>query len=71
MSNLRNTNTKLPAEGPKHKRARKSPRLQEKYGQKGKVDNLPTGSQPDPTETLDISPPTSIAHKFSINFYFI
>ena len=50
MSNLNNTNTKLPAEVPKHKRTRKSPRLQKTYGQKGQVDNLPTDSQPDPTE---------------------
>ena len=64
MSNLRNTNTKLPAEGSMHKRARKSPLLQENYGQKGQVDNLPTDSQRDPTEALDIGPPTSIAHKF-------
>ena len=68
MSNLNNTNTKLPAEGPKHKRARKSPRLQEKYGQKSQVDNLPTDSQPDPTETLGVGPPTSIAHNFFIFF---
>ena len=70
MSNLRNINTKLPAKDPKHKRARKSPRLQEKYGQKGQVDNLPTDSQPEPTETLDVGPPTSIAHKFLNLFYF-
>ena len=44
----------MPEEGPKHKRARKSPSLQEKYGQKDQVDNLPTDSQPDPTETLDV-----------------
>ena len=55
MSNLRNTNTKqLPAEGPKPKRARMSPRLQGKHGEKDLVDNLPTDSQPDPTETLDV-----------------
>ena len=47
MFNLSNTNTKLPAEGFKYKRARKSPRLQEKYDEKGQVDNLPTDSQPD------------------------
>ena len=41
MSNLNVTNTKLPAEGPKHKQARKSPRLQEKYGQKGQVTIFP------------------------------
>ena len=70
MSNLNHKNTKLPAEGPKHKRARKSTRLQEKYGQKGQVDNLPTDSQPDPTDTLDVGLPTSIAHKFLINFHF-
>ena len=64
MSNLNDTNTKLPAEGPKHKRARKLLFLQEKYGQNGQVDNLPTDSQPDPTETLDVCPRTSIAHKF-------
>ena len=57
MSNLSNINEKLPAAGPKHKRARKSPRLQ-----KGQVDNILTESQPDPTETLDVGPPTSIAH---------
>ena len=66
MSNLNSTNTKLPAESPKHKRASKSPRLQEKYGQKSQVDNLPTDSQPEPTETLSVGPPTSIAHKFLI-----
>ena len=71
MSDLDNTNTKLPTEGPKHKRAKKSPRLQEKYGQKGQVDNLPTDSQPDPTETLDVSPPTSIAHKYLIFFIYL
>ena len=53
MSNLKNTNTKLPAEVPKHKRARMSPRLQKKYRHKGQVGNLPTDSQPDSTETLD------------------
>ena len=42
MSNLSNINTKLPAEGPKHKCVRKSPRLQEKYEQKGQVDSLAT-----------------------------
>ena len=71
MSNLRNANTKLPAKGPKHKRTRKSPSLQEKIGKKGQVDNLPTDSQPDPTETLDVGPQTSIAHKCLISFYFI
>ena len=50
MSNLSNINTKLPAEGLKHRLFRKSPRLQEKYQQKGQVDNLPTDSQPDLTE---------------------
>ena len=42
MYNLNNKNTKLPAEGPKHKCVRKSHRLQEKYEQKGQVDSLPT-----------------------------
>ena len=69
MSNLNNTNTKLPAEDPKHKRARKSPRLQEKYRQKSQVDNLPTDSQPDPAEILDVGPPTSIALNFLTFFY--
>ena len=50
MSNLNNTNTKLPAKGNQHKRAKNSPRLQKKYGQKGQVVNLPTDSQPDPTD---------------------
>ena len=36
--------------------------LKEKYEQKGQVDYLPTGSQPDPTEALDVGPPTSSAH---------
>ena len=49
MFNLSNINKKLLAEGPKHKRLRKSPRLQEKYEQKRQVDNLPTDSQSDPT----------------------
>ena len=40
-------------------------------GKKGQVNNLHTDSQPDPTETLDVGPPTSIAHKFLIFFYFI
>ena len=66
MSNLRNTNTKLPAEGPIHKRARKSPCLQDNYGQKGHVDNIHANSQPDPNETLDICPPTSSAHIYSV-----
>ena len=35
MSNLTNIKTKLSAVGLKHKRVRKSPRLQEKYEQKG------------------------------------
>ena len=64
MSKLNITSTKLAAEGPKHKRARKSPRLQKKYRQKGQVDNLPTDSQPDPTETLNVGPPISIAQNF-------
>ena len=56
MSKINNTNTKLPAEGPKHKRAKKSLCLQEKHGQKGKVDNLFTDNQPDPSETFDVGP---------------
>ena len=71
MSNLNITSTKLPTESPKHKRARKSPHLQEKYGQKGQVDNLPTDSQPDPTETLDVGPPTYIAHKHLIYLFVV
>ena len=71
MFNLRNTNTKLPAEGPKYRRAKMSLCLQKMYEQNGQVDNLPTDSQPDPTETLDVCPPTSIAHKFLVNFYSI
>ena len=71
MSNLRKTNTKLPAKGLVHKRARKSPHLQENYGQKIQFANLPADSQPDPTETLDIGAPTSIAHKLLINLYYI
>ena len=47
MFNLTNISKKLPADGPKHKRARKSSHLQEKYKQNGQVDNLPTDSQPD------------------------
>ena len=66
MSNL--SNTKLPAEGPKHKRARKSLRLQEKYEQKCQVDNLPTDSQPDPTEAFDVGPTTRIAHMCALIF---
>ena len=41
MSNLNNTNKKLPAEGSKHKRAKKSHRLQEKYGQKVRLSTFP------------------------------
>ena len=52
MSNISNTTTRLPAEGPKHKLARKSPRPQEKYGQKSQVHNIFTDNQPDPTERL-------------------
>ena len=65
MSNLNNINEKLPATGPEHKPVRRSPHLQEKYEQKGQVDNLPIESQPDPTEALDVGPPTSIAHNLS------
>ena len=62
MSNLDSINDKLPAADPENKPVRRSPRLQEKYEQKGQVDYLPTGSQPDPTEALDVGPPTSEAH---------
>ena len=41
MSNLDNTNTKLPTEGPKHKRAKKSPRLQENMGKKVRLPIFP------------------------------
>ena len=50
MFSLRKTNTKLPTEGPKHKRARNSPRLQENYGQERQVDNLPTDSPVNQTQ---------------------
>ena len=66
MSNISNTTTRLPAEGPKHNVLESHPVRKEKYGQKGQVDNLPTHSQPGPSETLDVGPPTSIAHKFLI-----
>ena len=62
MSNLDSINDKLPAAGHEHKPVRMSLRLQEKYEQKGQVDYLPTVSQPDPTEALDVGPPTSEAH---------
>ena len=68
MSNLRNTNIKLPAEGPKQKRARKSPRLQEKYRGKGQVDNLPTDSQTDPTETLHVGHTNTHSSQFFNEF---
>ena len=38
-------------------------KINEMYEQKGQVDYLPTGSQPDPTEALDVGSPTSVAHK--------
>ena len=55
MSRFSNLNKELPADGLKHKRARKSLRLQEKYNkQMSQVDNL---------LTLDVGPPlTSVAH---------
>ena len=59
-------NTKLPVKVFKYKRVRKSPRLQKNYEQKGQVDNLPTGIQPDPTETLDAGPTTSKAHNIKL-----
>ena len=62
MSNLIKINKKLPSEGLKHKRVRKSPRLLKKYEKKGQVNNLHINSQPDPTETLDVGQPISIAH---------
>ena len=64
MSNFDSINDKLPATGPEHKPFR--PRLQENYEQKGQVDNLPTESQPDPTEALDVGPPTSVVHNVII-----
>ena len=67
MSNLDSINDKLPAAGHEHKPVRRSPRLQEKYEQKGQVDYLPTVSQPDPTEALDVGPSTSEAHKSMVN----
>ena len=70
MSNLSNIDTKLPAEGPKHKRVINSPRLEEKYNLKGQVDNLPSDSKPNPTETFGVVPTTSIAHNFLTHFYF-
>ena len=42
MPKLNSINKKLPANGPQHKNARKSPCLQEKCKQKVQVDNLPT-----------------------------
>ena len=71
MSNLDNINDKLPAAGPEHKPVRRSPRLQEKYEQKGQVDYPPKESQPDPTEALDVGPPTSVAHKIILNTSFL
>ena len=56
----------MPAEVLKHRLHRKSPCLQKKYKQKGQVDNLPTGIQPDPTETLDAGPITSKAHNIKL-----
>ena len=69
MSNLDSINDKLPAAGHEHKPVRRSPRLQEKYEQKGQVDYLPTGNQPDPTEASDVGPPTSKAHS-SLKYLF-
>ena len=62
MFDFSNINTKLPAQGLKHKRFRKSPRLQENNKQQGQVDNLPIDSQQDPTETLDFNPSTNIVY---------
>ena len=44
MCHLSNISKKLPADVLRHKRARKSLCLQEKYKQEGKVDNLLTDS---------------------------
>ena len=62
MSNLRNINTKLPAESIKHKLVRKPSRLGDKYDQKGQVDYPPTDCQPNPIETFNVGPPTSTVH---------
>lgn len=69
MSHLSNISKELPADGLKHKHARKSPRLQEKYKQKNQVDNLLTDSHPDPTEPLDVGLDTSIAHSTFLQLY--
>ena len=65
MPHLSSISKELPADGLKHKRARKSPCLQERYKQKGQVDNLLTDSQliesTDPTEPLDVALATSLA----------
>ena len=34
----------------------------------GRLDNLPTDSQPDPTETLDVGKLTFIVHRVYTNF---
>ena len=62
MSNLDSINDNFPAAGSENKHVRRSPRLQGTYEQKGQVDNLPIESQPDPTEALDVGPPTSVVH---------
>ena len=69
MSNLNNINTKLRAEGHKHKRAKVHPVCRKNISKKVRLFNLPTDSQSDPTETLDVGPPISIAHKFLIFFF--
>ena len=68
MFNLRNTNTKLPAEGPKYRRAKMSLCLQKMYEQNGQVDNLPTDSQPDPTETLHVGHTNTHSSQFFNEF---
>ena len=45
MSEFNYTNTKVPAEGLKHKHVRKSPSLRVKYEQKDLADNLLLYSQ--------------------------
>ena len=49
MFNFNYINTKVPAEGLKHKRGRKSLSFLVKYEQKSQVENLPLDSQPNQT----------------------
>ena len=62
MSHLSNISKELPGYGLKHKRTRKSTCLRKKK-QESQVDNLLTDSRLDPTEPLDVSLATPIAHK--------